>query len=160
MARFAPLSLTLVACAALAACDSAPGICLVTPDSSVSTRLIRPATGDTLRLGEPFHLFAEFSGEGDVPEVGVRVLWAPPGRTGEAPDSILFELPLAADIGGIETVAVERMLTVDSLRGGAPSDFDPDGQFYVSAYGRARYSDCGGIGGESVEALAAVTILD
>ncbi len=153
--------LALTACVSLAACDSGgPSVCFVTPDASVSAHLVRPVTGDTLRLGEPFHLFAEFSGEGDVPEVGVRVLWAPPGRAGEAPDNVLFELPLAADIGGIETVAVERMLTVDSLRGGAPSAFDPEGQFYISAYGRARYSDCGGIGGESVESLAAVTILD
>lgn len=152
--------LALAALVALAACDSDPGICLVTPDSSVSARLIRPAIGDTLRLGEPFHLFAEFSGEGDVPEVGVRILWGPPGRTTEIPDSVLFELPLATDIGGFETYSVERMLTVDSLRGGAPSDFAEGGRFYVAAYGEARYSDCGGIGGETATALAAVTILD
>ena len=145
----------------LAACDSAgPEVCFVTPDADVSPDLRRPTIGDTLRLGQPFTFVAEYEGYGDVTEIGVRVVWERPDPSPSALDSVVFELPLATDLGTFPPTTFERQITVDSLRGGALDDFDPAGQFYVAAYGEVRFSDCGGVGGGYSMALAPVTILD
>lgn len=145
----------------LAACDSAgPELCLIMPDADVSPDLRRPAVGDTLRLGQPFVFVAEYEGYGDVTEVGVRVVWKRPDRAPGAQDSVVFELPLATDLGTFPPTVYERQITVDSLRGGAPNDFDPAGQFYVAAYGEVRFSDCVGVGSGYSMALAPVTLLD
>ena len=141
----------------VAACDAAePDICLVIPDGYAEGEISRPSMGDTLRLGEPFVFEAEYRGEGHVVEYGLQLVWTDDLWALE--DSLLYRLPLGSGAG---THRVERRVTIDTLRGGATaSSFAPGGQFYLYAYGRTQFADCGGAGGQEAGYGVRVVLLD
>lgn len=156
-------ALAFCACAlgtALAACDSSdPAPCFITTaDSRVFAVVRAPGLRDTVRVGQPFLFRADYVGEGDIPEVGARLTWSPPGADPAIQDSVLFEIALRSGPG---LYTIERELTVPALPGGASvSDFPTGGQFYVGAYGQARFSECGGTGGSVAGMDVPVTVLD
>ena len=71
---------------------------------------------------------------------------------------MLFEVALGSGPG---VYTIERELTVSALPGGASvSDFPAGGQFYVGAYGKYRFSECGGTGPGVAGMYVPVTVLD
>lgn len=146
---------------ALASCDGAGSdICFVTPDGFVAPNVLEPELRDTIWVGEPFLFRAEYEGEGDVTEVGVRLDWLPPGTDPGDPDadSVLFRRPLGAGPG---RYVVEQTVQVDAFRGGGTvADLAPGGQFYLYGYGTVRFAACGGAGGVESAMGVPVTVLD
>lgn len=148
------LALTLLILA-LAGCDAAQpdAPCFIGPETdvegSVTFRIMAPAEGDTLRVGEAFRFRAEVEAVGEVSETAVQLIG---GRLLD-PESVLFEKALEARSG---TYTVDRMIVLDSVRAGADLS-----EVYVFGTGSALINTaCGGVYGGGGGDLVRVTVLD
>ncbi len=156
--RLRHLALSFLALVA-AACDTATSEpCIIEADGYALGNILQPEIGDTLRLGEPFLFSGAYEAEGNEVVVGLRLLWRPTGAEIGVRDSLLYDLPLSSRTGIYE---IQQSITIDSLRGGAEAaDLAPLGTFFIGAYGRVRFADCGGAGAQQAGGYVPITVLD
>ncbi len=141
---------------ALASCDSAASeqdACFLGAETEVpgdiNVRILSPANGDTLRVGQPFRYRAEIDATGQVDSLSVQLV----NGFGFSPERVLFERNFSGRAG---TYVIDEEVVLDSVRTGADRS-----EVYVTAAGRVLINTaCGGGYGGAGSNTVSVTVMD